>query len=51
MLCILMYATGKAAHVLKEMRRYRLDNFGISKCKGTGSDKINTQTETRRQTQ
>lgn len=39
-----MYATGKTAQVMKEMRRYRLDILGISECRWTGSGKINTNT-------
>ena len=39
-----MYATGKTAQVMKEMRKYQLDILGISECRWTGSGKINTQT-------
>lgn len=39
----IMYATGKTAQVLKEMRRYRLDILEISECRWTGSGKISTQ--------
>ena len=38
-----MYATGKTAQIFKKMRRYRFDILGISKCRWTGSSKINTQ--------
>ena len=39
-----MYATGKSAQVMREMRRYHLDILGISECRWTGSGKIRTQT-------
>ena len=38
-----MYATGKTAQVLREMRRYHLDILGISECRSTGSGKIRTR--------
>jgi len=40
----IMFETGKAGQVAREMKRYKLDNLGISECRwrGSGKSKLNT---------